>query len=368
MTGLLLLNLGTPDAPTARAVRRYLAEFLSDPRVLDMNPIGRWLLLHGIILRFRPRQSAHAYAQIWDERGSPLLYHGRDLAAAVAERLGDGWCVALGMRYGAPSIREAMAELDAAGCDHLVVLPLFPHYASSSTGSALEVVYREAARRWNVPHISVVSPFYADDGFIDAFADVGRSIVGQVEPDHVLFSFHGLPERHVTKSDPGGDHCLVRDGCCDRIGPENRMCYRAQCSATARLLAAALGLDDADHTVCFQSRLGRIPWIQPYTDRVIDERAAAGDKRLVVFCPAFVADCLETLEEIGIRAREQFLGAGGDTLVMVPSLNSSPAWADAVAKLAADARVTAARKGGESGAADGAAADARETGGRASGA
>jgi protoporphyrin/coproporphyrin ferrochelatase len=332
--GLLLVNLGTPEAPTPRAVRRYLAEFLSDPRVVDINPVGRWLLLHGIILRFRPARSAHAYRQIWSPQGSPLLVHGRDLAGAVAERLGPTWRVALGMRYGRPALADALAELRAAGVDRVVVLPLFPQYASSTTGSALEALFAAAAAGPNVPFLATVPPFYDEPGFVDAFATVGRPVLDALAPDHVLLSFHGVPERHVRRADPSGAHCLAAPTCCDALGPVNRNCYRAQCFATARALAAALALPDGAWSVAFQSRLGRIPWIQPYTDRVIDELAGRGVQRLAVFCPAFVADCLETLEEIGLRAREQFRAAGGQELVLVPSLNAAPVWADAVASLA----------------------------------
>jgi ferrochelatase len=333
-TGLLLINLGTPDEATTPAVRRYLAEFLADPRVLDINPVGRWLLLHGIILRTRPAKSAEAYEKIWDERGSPLLYHSRDLAAAVQERLGPTWRVALGMRYGNPSIASAYRELRDAGIDRIVALPLYPQYASSSTGSSLERLFELAKREENVPPLEVAPAFYDDPGFITAFEQVGRPVLDELRADHVLFSFHGLPERHMRKGDPTGRHCLASPTCCDAIVAANRNCYRAQSYATARALAAALGLQAPAWSVSFQSRLGRTPWIRPYTDVVLDELAAKGVKRLAVFCPAFVADCLETLEEIGMRAREQFRAAGGEELVLVPSLNSTPAWADAVVALA----------------------------------
>jgi protoporphyrin/coproporphyrin ferrochelatase len=332
--GLLLLNLGTPDEPTTPAVRRYLREFLSDPRVLDIGAVGRAALLNLVILPRRPSQSAEAYRKIWDpQRGSPLLFHSQDLARRVGEALGDGWRVELAMRYGRPSIPDAIDRLRGHGIDRMVVFPLFPQYAASSTGSALEAVFRAIAPRWNVPPVSVVPPFYDEPGFIAAFAEVGAPVVAEKRPDHVLFSFHGLPERHMRKSDDSGSHCLTSDACCDRVDGVNRNCYRAQCYATARALAAALSLTAGSWTVTFQSRLGRTPWIRPYTDVVIPELAAAGTRRLVVFSPAFVADCLETLEEIGIRAREQFLAAGGEELTLVPSLNSSPAWVDAVVAL-----------------------------------
>lgn len=333
-TGLLLLNLGTPDEPTPPAVRRYLREFLGDPRVLDMNPIGRALLLNLIILPTRPAKSAHAYRSIWDaERGSPLMFHSQDLAAGVARTLGPSWQVELAMRYGKPSLPDALARL--AGCSRVVVLPLFPQYASSSTGTAIERVMAIAGEAWNVPNLQVVPAFYDDAGFLDAFAAVARPVLADLRPDHVLFSYHGLPERQILKSDPlpvGQKQCLT-DGCCDRFAAPN--CYRAQCYATTRGLVARLGLADGVGTsTAFQSRLGKVPWIKPYTDVALDELAKAGVKRLAVMCPAFVADCLETLEEIGMRAKEQFVAAGGEALALVPSLNATPAWVDAVAALA----------------------------------
>lgn len=332
--GLLLVNLGTPDEPTAPAVRRYLREFLSDPRVLDIGPVGRQALLNLVILPRRPAQSAEAYQKIWTDRGSPLLFHSRDLHSKVASALGDGWHVELAMRYGRPSIRAALDSMRRAGVDELVVLPLYPQYAASSTGSTLEEVYRLAASRWNVPSLRSVPAFYDDPLFIDAFARVGRPVIDEAKADHVLFSFHGLPERHMRKSDEQGNHCLASASCCDRIGLANRNCYRAQCFATARELARALDLVEDGWSLSFQSRLGRTPWIQPYTDEVLPKLAQRGVRRLAVFCPAFVADCLETLEEIGIRAREQFRSAGGEELTLVPSLNSSDGWVEAVVALA----------------------------------
>jgi ferrochelatase len=329
-TGLLLLNLGTPDAPTTPAVRRYLTEFLSDPRVIDISPVGRALLLHLVILRTRPAKSARAYRAVWDaERGSPLLYHSKDLAAGVAEELGTDWHVELAMRYGNPSIAAALDKLRAGGVDRIVVLPLFPQYAASSTATAIARVMELAGAGWDVTPIEVVPAFHADPGFLRAWIDVAKPALAAARPDHVLLSFHGLPERQIQKSDPTGTHCLRSETCCDRVMPT---CYRSQCYATARALVAELGI--ADHTVCFQSRLGRTPWIRPHTDVVLDELAKQGKKRLAVLCPAFVADCLETVEEIGIRAREQWQAAGGEELVLIPSLNATPTWITAVASLA----------------------------------
>jgi ferrochelatase len=327
VTGLLLLNLGTPDAPTTPAVRRYLREFLSDPRVIDINPIGRALLLNLIILPFRPAKSAAAYRKVWNETtGSPLLMHSRALAAGVQAQLGAAWKVELGMRYGNPSIASALEAL--RGCDRIVVIPLFPQYAASSTATAVARVMELAQQTWDVKPIEFVGAFYAQPKFLDAFATVARPVLDDAKPDHVLFSFHGLPERQIRKS--GDAKCLASPSCCERTPPAT--CYRAQCFATARELAARLAI--VDYTVCFQSRLGRTPWITPHTDVVVEELAKAGKRRLAVFCPAFVADCLETLEEIGLRLTEQWRAAGGEALTLVPSLNATPAWVDAVCTLA----------------------------------
>jgi ferrochelatase len=333
--GLLLINLGTPEAPTPSAVRRYLRQFLGDPRVLDMNPVGRALLLNVVILPTRPRKSAHAYQAIWDrERGAPLLYHGRDLQAAVAAALGDTWRVELGMRYGTPSIATALDQLIAAGVDRVIALALFPHTASSSSGSALAELYRVAAARLTVPRLVTVGAFHDDAGFLDAEVAVARPVLDAERPEHVVFSFHGLPERHVRAADPRGDRCLAAATCCDVLDRDNRDCYRAQCYATARALTARLGLAPAATTVGFQSRLGRVPWIRPYTDDILAELAGRGVRRVAVMCPAFVADCLETIEEIGLRAATTWRELGGESLTLVPSLNATPTWVDAVATMA----------------------------------
>jgi ferrochelatase len=333
MIGVLLVNLGTPDAPTPRAVRRYLREFLSDPRVIDMNPLGRKLLLELVILPFRPRKSAEAYQKIWTPEGSPLLTISRALEAKVRSSLGPGHAVELAMRYGEPSIPAVLERLRAAGARRLVIAPLYPQYASAATGSTLEAVFGALSRKQAIPAVSVVPAFYDDPGFISAFAEVAAPVLAREQPDHVLLSFHGLPERQVRAGDHSGRHCLQSEGCCDTIGDANRDCYRAQCFATARALAAKLGLASGGFSVAFQSRLGRIPWIQPYTDARIGALAREGKKRLCVLCPAFVADCLETLEEIGLRARDQFLAAGGESLTLVPSLNASDAWVEALVAL-----------------------------------
>lgn len=332
--GLLLVNLGTPDSYQTGDVRRYLREFLSDPRVLDMNPVGRAALLNLIILPTRPKESGHAYKQVWTERGSPLLVYGHDLVDKVQSRMGDGVSVVLAMRYQNPSVAAALEHFMREGVDRVLVLPLFPQYSSAANGSAIEKVMVEAARGWNIPSLAFVEEFYDHPAFLDAFAAVARPVLESEAPDRVVMSFHGVPERHVQKSDTSADAswCLAKDGCCDRITQSNRFCYRAQCFATARGLAERLGLDDYD--VAFQSRLGRDPWIKPYTDELINRLGDEGHKKVAVLCPAFVADCLETIEEIGMRADEDFRAHGGEKVVLVPSLNAEDVWADAVAQLA----------------------------------
>ena len=335
-SGVLLCNLGTPDAPTSSKLRPYLKQFLSDPRVVEIPKIIWWLILNLIILRIRPRRSAKLYETVWTDQGSPLLVYSVSQVKKLQEKLhkkfGFEVPIELGMRYGNPSVGSAIELLREEGCDRILVLPLFPQYASSSTGSAVEEAYREASRHWNTPHLQLLEPFYDDERFIEAFAAVGRPYWEQ-QPDHVLFSFHGLPERHVQKSDDTGEYCLKQPNCCATLCDANRMCYGAHCHRTATRLAEKLGIPQEKYSISYQSRLGRTPWLKPYTDQVIEEMPKRGIKRLLIFCPAFVADCLETLEEIGIEAVEDFKEAGGEDLQMVPSLNNSPQWVEGVASL-----------------------------------
>jgi len=332
MIGVLLINLGTPDAPTVPAVRRYLRQFLSDPLVIDINPVGRWLLVNLIIAPFRSPKSARAYQKIWNDRGSPLKYNSQDLADAAAEKLGQGYAVELGMRYGSPSIETAMKRLVERGASELRVLPLYPQYSTSATGSSQEEVFRVAKRMGNSLPLRFLMPFFEHPGFIRAFAEIGAPRLEEFKPDHVLFSFHGLPERQIEKVDTGGNHCLKSPHCCDKVIPANGLCYRAHSFATARAIAAELKLAPENFSVSFQSRLGRTPWIKPYTDLVLPELIRSGKKRIAVYCPSFVADCLETLEEIGIRAREQAEALGGK-VELIPSLNANATWVDAVCEM-----------------------------------
>jgi len=333
-TGLLLVNLGTPASPAAGDVRRYLREFLSDPRVIDLPAWRRKLILELFILPFRPRRSGRAYAQVWTGQGSPLLVHGRALAEKVRRRIGHDVTVELAMRYGEPSIDGTLARMLAAGVTRLVVFPLYPQYSSSATGSTIEAVSAACARAWNTPSVSFVPPFYDHPAFLDALVEVTRPHLRVAEVERVFFSFHGLPERHLRKGDPGGAWCLVHPECCARPAAAHAYCYRAQCLATAKLLGDRLGVPEEQRIVAFQSRLGRDPWIRPYTDEVLVAEARAGRRVAAILSPAFVADCLETLEELGLRAVESWQAAGGRSLDVVPCLNDHDRWADGVLAIA----------------------------------
>ena len=302
---VLLLNLGTPAAPTAHAVRRYLAEFLSDARVIDY-PRWLWLpLLYGVILRLRPRLSARAYAKIWTPQGSPLLVHSRALAEKLAAACaGDGVRVALAMRYGEPATADVVARLLSEGVRRLVVLPLYPQYSATSTAAALDAVFAALQRQRWLPELRSVGDYHNAPEYISALGDSVEKYWGvHGRGERLLLSFHGIPERYVAAGDPYREHCL----------------------ATAQLLRERLSVDEHFLSVSFQSRVGREPWLAPYTDKVVAQLAAEGVRHMQVLCPGFAVDCLETLEEIAIRAREQFLEAGGERLDYIPALNDSDA-------------------------------------------
>lgn len=332
-TGVLLIQLGTPDSTEVSDVRAYLREFLSDPRVLDIPAPARALLLNAVILPFRPRRSAEQYEKIWTTEGSPLTIHTQALADELQKALGDAYRVAFGMRYRNPPLESAVAQLAGANCDRIVVLPLFPQYASASTGSAMEEALRVIGERWNVPDVATIGDFYHDPGFVRAVAEVARPQLDAFEPDHILLSYHGLPEKQVKRSDATGEWCLARPDCCDQMVEANRFCYRAQSFATTRAVAAELGLAEGSYSTTFQSRLAGQKWIEPYTDVEVEKLYKGGVRRLAVLTPSFTADCLETLEEIGIRLRKQWEEIGGEDLLLVPCVNSEPVWVTAVADL-----------------------------------
>ncbi|MEW5738706.1 MAG: ferrochelatase [Myxococcota bacterium] len=325
--GVLLVNVGTPDAPTVPAVRRYLREFLGDPRVVDLPAPGRWLLLNAIILPFRPRRSAHAYQQIWTPTGSPLLLHSRAQRDALAKRLPDV-PVALGMRYGNPSLQAALEELRAQGVSDVTLVPLFPQYADATTGTT-EDAFRALVGA--TPH-SITPPFFLEAGFVKAAAAKVRAVVDALGAQTVVFSYHGLPVRQVKKACSAD--CAGHRGeapACGALTESNARCYRAQCFATSQAIAREAGL--ASFVTSFQSRIKGTAWLGPHTDETVAQLARQGVKRAAIACPSFVADCLETLEEIGQRAAKAFQDAGGEALTLVSAVNDDPTFIDALATL-----------------------------------
>jgi ferrochelatase len=331
-TGILLVNLGTPDSPSTADVRKYLREFLSDPRVIDINPVGRWALVNLVIAPLRGPRSAKLYKEIWSEKtGSPLMHYTVRQKELLQTSLGDNYQVEMAMRYQTPSIETALEKLKKPVYKKIVVLPLFPQYASASTGSVQEKIMSIVGKWEIIPEIEFINSYCNHPDFIKSFAEIGRSMQPE-KYDHVLFSFHGLPERQIRKGD-SFDHCLKNENCCDSLTEKNAFCYRAQCFETARLLAKELGIQKESYTICFQSRLGKDPWIKPYSDKIIEELASKGKKKLLVFAPAFVSDCLETIYEIGVEYDELFRKHGGEKVTLVPSLNDSPVWIEAMKKM-----------------------------------
>ena len=332
-TGVLLINLGTPDAPTPEAVGRYLREFLMDPFVIDLPAPLRWFFVNVIIVPRRKHQSAEAYQKVQLPGGSPLLIHTRALAQQIAQQLHDeDYAVEFGMRYGNPSIRSALQNLKARGTSQIVVAPLYPQYAESSFETAVVETKRSARELGCEDLLTFVKPFYDDPGFVSAWGERLRADIEVETTDHIVFSFHGVPVRHLTKFHLNANHQPSPE-CCTEVTSENENCYRAQCFATARAIANYLDLDPQDYTVSFQSRLGRAQWIDPNTVNVLEELARRGLKRIAVACPSFVCDCLETVEEIGIRGRDTFTSAGGERLQLVPCLNAGSQWSAALANL-----------------------------------
>lgn len=326
---VLLINLGTPDHDDVHSVRRYLREFLNDPRVIDLPIWIRWPLVNLMIVPFRYKKTANAYQKIWSEVGSPLLTHTRDMQIALSAKLGDEYHVELAMRYGNPSIDAALNNLKQY--NSIDIIPLFPQYSSAATGSALKKTLDQLSNRWNIPTIKVIHDFYNHPGFIQAFAENIRNTLKNKRIDLLVFSYHGLPERHVIKSD-----CKAkcdRVNACPAISENNLFCYRAQCYATTQLIVEELKLTKDQYTVAFQSRLGRTPWIKPYTDLMLPELRAKGMQHIAMVSPSFTADCLETLEEINIRTRERWLSLGGTEFTFIPCVNAELQWIAALADM-----------------------------------
>ena len=329
--GVLLLNLGTPDSPKVTDVRKYLREFLMDRRVIDVPYLQRWPLVNLIISPFRAFKSAKVYKELWTEKGSPLKLYGLEVAELLQNKLGGDYLVSIGMRYQEPSTKEALEKFEYLGLDKLIVLPLYPQYASASTGSSIEETMR-ILKNWEViPNLKIISQFPDNKQMIRLFAKLGKRYMAERAFDHFLFSYHGLPERQIVKASCQ-NYCQL-DKCCQTYHSLNKYCYRAQCYHTSRLLAQELGLREDQYTVSFQSRLGKTPWIKPYTDVVIPDLVKKGKKTILTFSPSFIVDCLETTIEIGSEYKELFKECGGDHWQMVESLNNHPHWIECLSDL-----------------------------------
>ncbi len=329
-TCVLLLQLGTPDSPKVKDVRRYLFEFLNDPRVIDIPAILRAMLVNLIIVPFRAPKSAKIYEHLWTDKGSPILLYTQEITGLLQKELGGGFKVEFAMRYQNPSMEEVLGRIKKANYKKIIVVPLFPQYASATTGSAVEKAMRIISRWWVIPEVKFIGQFYDHPLFVEAFAERGRQYDIN-SYDHVIFSYHGLPERQVNKVYEDGKPCSDHD--CEKIiTEENKHCYKATCYATTRLLAAKLGIPESRYTVSFQSRLGK-GWLEPFSDNVIIQKAKEGAKKLLVFSPAFVADCLETTVEIGYEYQQLFKEHGGEKVQLVESLNNHPKWIETLKSL-----------------------------------
>lgn len=327
-TGILLINLGTPDDPSTGSVRRYLRQFLLDGRVIDINPILRNILVRGIIAPFRARSSGKLYRDLWTEDGSPLKHYGYRVKEMLQERLGEDYLVELGMRYQNPSIESAAENLRQARVDKIVIFPMFPHYASASSGSAIEEAMKVISGWLTIPELACISSYHDHPKLIEVFAENARKY-DLSHYEHFLFSFHGIPQRQLRKSDIG-NYCLQNKDCCQTICESNKMCYSAQCYDTAFKIADHLGLEKEQYSIGFQSRLGKDPWTEPFTPDVLKDLNSKGIKNMLVFSPSFVSDCLETTIEIGDEYHEEWEEMGGEKLDLVESLNENPVWVEAI--------------------------------------
>lgn len=336
--GILLVNLGSPASAAVPDVKAYLEEFLMDERVIDLPWLGRRMLVSGLILTGRPKRSAAAYAKIWQPEGSPLVHISRQLRDQL--QLRTELPVELAMRYGQPSIREGLRQLRARNADEIRLIPLYPHYAMSSTQTVVEKVKAElAGLGWNVP-LAVLPPFFAEPAYIQALVAASWAYLEQPY-DHLLFSYHGIPLRHVLKTDASGRHCIEDPegfpSCCHTPAAAHATCYRHQVLATTEAFVQAAGIPAERYSISFQSRLGRTPWLRPYTDLELPRLASEGKKRVLIISPSFVSDCLETLEELAIRGVELFEGAGGEKLTPIPCMNLQPEWISALVDWCEDA-------------------------------
>ncbi|HOA38485.1 MAG TPA: ferrochelatase [Flavihumibacter sp.] len=325
--GIVLMNLGSPDSTSVKDVRKYLNEFLMDKRVIDIPWLSRLLLVRGIIVPFRAPKSANAYKSIWTAEGSPLIVLTRQLEAALQASM--DYPVTIAMRYGTPSPKQAYEELlrREPGVEEVLVIPLYPHYAMSSYETAAEYAKEQYDEGQYPFRLRILPAYYNEPAYLDALADSFRPYLTG-DHDHLLFSYHGVPERHILKKDPDGTHNLqLADACC-ATESDQATCYRYQCIYTTQEVAKRLGLKPGSFSMSFQSRLGREEWLKPYTAKRLEEMPGEGIKKLLVACPAFVSDCLETLEEIAVEGKESFLHAGGESFTMIPCLNVQPPWVE----------------------------------------
>ncbi len=331
---ILLMNLGSPDSTAVKDVRKYLNEFLMDEKVIDIPFIPRALLVRGIIVPFRAPKSAEAYKTIWTDEGSPLIVLTKQLQEALQQKVSEP--VAIAMRYGNPSPKQAFDALnrDYPKLEEVVLIPLYPHYAMSSFETAVDYAVAHHTKYQYPFKLTVIDPFYKNPDYLHALASNIKPWL-EKDYDHILFSYHGIPERHIRKSDTTGSHCLTTSNCCETDSPAHDHCYRHQVFTTTRLVTAELGIPQDKYSISFQSRLGK-GWLQPFTDIRLEQMPKEGIKKLLVVCPAFISDCLETLEEINERGRESFMKAGGETYEMIPCLNTNPVWVNTIVKWTRD--------------------------------
>jgi ferrochelatase len=332
--GILLMNLGSPDSTSVKDVRKYLNEFLMDKRVIDIPYLARVLLVQGIIVPFRAPKSAEAYRTIWTDKGSPLIDMTRQLQEKVQAHFDEP--IEIAMRYGNPGSKEAFDKLMKRSPEitEVIALPLYPHYAMSSYETAVENI-KDIHQQYKYPFkLTIIPPYYNNKTYIAALAESIRPYLVK-DYDHILFSYHGVPARHIRKSDVTGNHCLRSATCCETDSPAHKVCYRHQCFTTTRLVTKELGIPENRYSISFQSRLGK-GWLQPFTDVRLEEMPKEGIKKLLILCPAFVSDCLETLEEIAERGKETFMEAGGTEYTMIPCLNVQPGWIKAVEELVSE--------------------------------
>jgi len=327
--GALLVNLGSPESPNPKDVKKYLDEFLMDKRVIDMPYISRFLLVKGIILNTRPKKSAKAYKKIWTNEGSPLIVYSEKLLKKVQDN--STIPIALAMRYGKPSLKNGIEQLVAQGVTDVFLLPLYPQFAMATTETITVLAQKIVGKHFSHINLTSLPAFYNKPDYVEVLCNSIDKHLKTQKPEHLLFSFHGVPERHIKKSDITKSHCTIDGSCCQTKSSAHEFCYRHQCYETTRLVAQKLGLKEDSYSVSFQSRLGRDPWLQPYTDKTIENLAKSGLKNLAVVTPAFVADCLETLEEIGMEAKQTFLENGGKIFNTIPCLNDDSTWAQTLA-------------------------------------